>query len=274
MKILFKQQEHNANSSLRRFGIQNCYFRTLTIDRDRDCITRKTHHHLGFEIHFLTSGCQQYEVAGTVYTLEGGTFLLIYPHIPHTVIASTPHTKKYSIMFTRQTETQTNCFFGTFPERVSANLSFIADEGLRQKEISSTLIENSILEILVSVFRLSGIKESRRNPGRDENVVVSLAKQYIEDNIDMAPCVGDVAEYCCLSTKQFTRLFQQDEGVPPGKYILRRRIARIEELLADRSCSLKQISCMMHFDNEYYFNAFFKKQAGMPPGEYRKMLTP
>ena len=43
------------------------------------------------------------------------------------------------------------------------------------------------------------------------------------------------------------------------------------KMLADRSLSLKRISDIMNFNNEYYFNAFFKKWAGMPPGEYRKM---
>jgi YesN/AraC family two-component response regulator len=46
----------------------------------------------------------------------------------------------------------------------------------------------------------------------------------------------------------------------------------LSKLLSDSSLSLKQISEIMNFNNEYYFNAFFKKYSGMPPGEYRKML--
>lgn len=86
-----------------------------------------------------------------------------------------------------------------------------------------------------------------------------------------SPGVVDVATYCYLSTKQLTRIFQKYEGVTPGEYIIKRRIVKIESLLADASLSLKQVSMMMNFDNEYYFNAFFKKYSGMPPGEYRKM---
>jgi AraC-like DNA-binding protein len=39
-----------------------------------------------------------------------------------------------------------------------------------------------------------------------------------------------------------------------------------------QTSSIKDISEIMHFNNEYYFNAFFKKYSGMPPGEYRKMF--
>ena len=134
------------------------------------------------------------------------------------------------------------------------------------------LIENSILEILVSLFRQSGIKENESHIVLDENATISLAKQYIEDNIETALCVADVASYCYLSTKQLTRLFNKFEGISPGDYIIKNRVKRIEKLLANHSLSLKQISLIMNFENEYYFNAFFKRHSGMPPGEYRKML--
>ena len=272
MKILYRQPEQDENTSLSHFGIQNCYFKKLSIERDQNSITKKAHHHSGFEVHIITSGYQEYEVSGTVYMLERGSFLMIYPNVPHTVIRSAPHMQKYSITFTRQTDAHLNCFFGKLSERMSANLSFIHNEGLLRKEISSTLIENNILETLVSFFRLSGVKESNEISKQDENVMVSLAKQYIDDNIEMAPSVTDVSEYCYLSAKQLTRIFYKFEGLSPGEYIINSRIARIEQLLASHSFSLKQISEIMNFNNEYYFNAFFKKHSGMPPGAYRKML--
>lgn len=272
MKVLYKQPTQDANSSLIRFGIRNCYFKKLSVDHDRKSITKKTHHHSGFEMHIITSGCQRYEVCGKLYALERGCFLLIYPDTPHKVIASEPDTQKYSITFTWQTDAHRNCFFGKISERMYSNLTFISNEGLLQKEISSALIENSILETLLSVFRLLGVKENKTTAKQDENVMLSLAKQYIDDNIEIAPSVTDVSKYCCLSAKQLTRIFQRYEDFSPGEYIIKKRISTIEKLLADDLLSLKQISEIMHFNNEYYFNAFFKKHSGMPPGEYRKML--
>lgn len=272
MKILYKQPEDYGNSSLSRFGVQNCYFKKLSIDRDRSSITKKTHHHTGFEMHIVTDGYQEYEIDGTRYKLESGYFLLIYPNVKHTVITSTPHTQKYSVTFNKQIDDHLNCFFGSLSPRIFDNIVFISNEVLLKKEISATLIENNILEIIVLALRLSGIKENENTLKQDENATASLAKQYIDDNIEMTPSVADVAEYCYLSTKQLTRIFNKFEGISPGEYIISRRIKKIEKLLADHTLSLKQISEIMHFDNEYYFNAFFKKHSGMPPGEYRKML--
>ncbi len=273
MKIFYKQSEQDVKSSLSRFGVQNCYFKRLSFDRDDKSVTKKPHHHTGFEIHFITEGFQEYEVNGKSYALESGCFLIIYPGIRHTVIASAPHTKKYSITFDKHTEkSATCCFFGTITDRIAGNLDYIFNEALLKNEISATLIENNILEILVWAFRLSGMEEKKNTQKQEENVFVSLAKRYIDDNIEMAPSVAEVSEYCYLSTKQLTRIFQRYEDISPGEYIKNRRISKIEKLLADDSLSLKQISEIMNFNNEYYFNVFFKKNSGIPPGEYRKML--
>jgi len=182
MKIFYKQSAQDLQSSLSRFGIQNCYFKRLSFDSDNKNVTKKSHHHTGFEMHFITEGFQEYEVNGKSYMLESGCFLIIYPIACHKVIASAPHTQKYSITFDKQTEGTQTCFFGAITERITSNLDYISNEVLLKKEISSTLIENNILEILVWAFRLSGMKENESIQKQNENVVISLAKQYIKDN--------------------------------------------------------------------------------------------
>lgn len=272
MKIFYKQPDQDLQGSLSRFGVQNCYFKKLSFDSDNKSVTKKPHHHTGFEMHIITEGFQKYEVNGRSYTLESGCFLIIYPGISHTVITSAPHTQKYSITFDKHIEETQACFCGTITERIAGNLDYIFNEALLKKEVSATLIENNIFEILVWTFRLLGMEENENTREQNENVVVSLAKRYIDDNIEVALSVKEVSEYCYLSTKQLTRIFHRIEGVSPGEYIIKCRITKIKKLLADDSFSLKQISERMNFNNEYYFNAFFKKYSGMPPGEYRKML--
>ncbi len=272
MNIIYKQPTKDNNSSLSRFDVQNCYFKKLSVNHDRSTITKKPHHHTGFEMHIVTEGYQEYKVDGTTYKLESGSFLLIYPNVEHTVIASTPHTEKFSITFNKATDKHTRCFFASLSDRMLDSLMFAFSETALKKEISAILIENCILEILVSAFRLSGVKENENTQKQDENALILLAKQYIKDNIDTSPSVADVSQYCYLSTKQLTRIFHKFEGVSPKEYIIKKRVAKIEKLLSQQTLSLKEISEAMSFDNEYYFNAFFKKYAGMPPGEYRKML--
>ena len=271
MKIYYKQPKDSANSILQRLGIQNCYFKELLPAKDRDVITGKKHYHTSFEFHIVLDGFQEYEVDGINYKVECGSCLLIRPNVPHIVKVSAPNTLKYSLTFNKKTDTGKNVLCETIPQRILENIAFIKKEAANRKEISAFLIENSVLEILVCVLRMLGLKEDSDKGKEDENNILSLAKQYIDDNITFAPSVAEVAAYCYISSAHLTRIFRKYDGLSPGGYIIGKRVEKIESLLADPKISLKHISTAMGFDNEYYFNAFFKKHSGMPPGEYRKM---
>ena len=58
-----------------------------------------------------------------------------------------------------------------------------------------------------------------------------------------------------------------------GAYIRRERTELIRRMLDEGDLSLSEISEATGFQNEYYFNAFFKKNAGMSPGAYRKTVN-
>lgn len=270
MKIIYKQR-NDLPGSLDRFGISNCYLKRIQLSRDRSVITKRSHQHTDFEMHIIREGCQQYAVSGNTYRVEKGHFLLIAPKVTHQALDAAENTGKIAVTFQLPFDDSFDCFFGAVTPRMEENLSFIADEAMLKMDISDTLIENTLLEILVGVLRMAGRREKTRSDRQEENPVITFAKQYILDNIDRAPGVTDVAAYCYLSNKQLTRLFVSAEGISPGEYILQQRVHRIESLLREGNLSLKEISRQMHFGSEHYLNAFFKKYAGMPPGEYRKM---
>ena len=44
-------------------------------------------------------------------------------------------------------------------------------------------------------------------------------------------------------------------------------------LIGVSNSDTKEIADKMSFNNEYYFNTFFKKYFGMTPGEYKKIVN-
>ena len=118
-----------------------------------------------------------------------------------------------------------------------------------------------------------GVATGVVQPHETEDHRLSIAKQYIEDNIERSISLSELAAYCYLSEKQLTRIFRQGEGVSAAEYVRQRRCRKIEELLAGSDLTLCAISEQMGFSSEYYFNAFYKKYAGMTPGAYRKSVS-
>ncbi len=277
MKVLYHQKK---NSPLFSWGLGDCYLKLLTFSEDRFSISEKQHHHNGYEIHIILSGCQFYEIADQKYAVDAGHFLMIPPGTKHRTEGIQEQTRKISLTFRTDPSllcfSLTNkqmCYFGELPTELSEALAFMEQQTSQRTELSSRLLESRYYETVALLFRAAGISEEQPDSTTDSNshLILPMAKQYITDNIESSPTIDDIVLYCGLSERQLSRVFLKHEGITLFDYIRRARTAHIEELLTNSALSIKEISERMNFANEYYFNTFCKKNCGMPPKTYRKM---
>ncbi|MBS7672894.1 helix-turn-helix transcriptional regulator, partial [Vibrio cholerae] len=52
--------------------------------------------------------------------------------------------------------------------------------------------------------------------------------EYIDQHMEDAISLGQLAAMCALSEYHFARMFRQSFGVPPHQYLLSRRLARAQ----------------------------------------------
>ncbi len=278
MKILYRQNADDT--AFYEYGISELCFKKLSLQSDGDAISGKTHRHSEFEIHLVTNGCQYYEIEGDTVCVDAGYFLLIAPNVQHRAISFDENTEKYALTFQYSADAPFFHIPGSFsfalrsiPDESIEGLLFSGRELQHKTKLSRRLAENRLFEILTSFFRCIGLKENTETiQNLPIHAVLSLAVRYIDDNIECAPTVYDVANYCHLSERQLARIFLRYESKTPFEFIRMRRIERAKELLKDTALSLFEISERMCFPNEYYFNQFFKSGYGMPPGAYRKTV--
>lgn len=278
MKIIYKQ---NQNSFIfEKAGIRNCYLKHLCGERDIQSSTNRTHHHTFFELHFLQEGTQKYEFDNGRYTVSSANMIIIPPGIKHKLIKKDNKNSKLSITFYLN---EGSCFtpfvkqwtkpfiLKTTPE-IKQNFLYILSEYKKRSLFSKEMCENRIFETIIEIMRLCGFKKLVNDTqSQSEDIRLSMAKQFIKDNIETNLKLTDVASYCYIGTKQLTRLFKQYENTTPSAYIQKERINRIIDLMGT-SLTLGEISEKMNFSSEYHFNSFFKKIESQPPGEFRKML--
>lgn len=286
MKIIFRQLAEADRAPgrcdlLGSFGILGCHFKSVTPASDSPSITPRVHHHTSCEIHLITSGAQVYQAQGKTYSVPTGYYILIPAGVSHQHISSAPDTRKYSITFSRSQDQSSSlaehldsCVLcRPVPPAAREALGCIEAESAFHKEYSLPLMECSIFRFLLSLARDTGLREEHISISAGEDPRLSIARQYILDNVDRPITCPELANYCHISQKQLSRLFIQFTGRSIGAYIRAQKIARIEHLLSETTWSLKQISEQMQFSNEYHFNTFFSKYAGMTPGAYRKMVS-
>lgn len=279
MKIIYRQPPQCP--IFNSVGIVNCHVRELGGEKDIIATSKKEHHHTFFETHIIISGHQSYKIQKKSYKITGGNLLITPPRLKHIVTETSKNTKKISINFAisekspywQFANTMNRCIQAKLPERVADSIKYILEEHKERSNQSEILIQNRIYEIIIIFFRLCGFyPENKQIEKPGEDVRLSMAKQYIKDNIELNPKLPEVASYCYISTKQLTRLFKTFENVTPAMYIQAKKYEYIEKLLSETDMSLKDISEKMNFSSEYHFNSFFKKIAGTPPGEYRTLI--
>ncbi|MBR3966964.1 MAG: helix-turn-helix transcriptional regulator [Clostridia bacterium] len=277
MKIIFAQNRSEASGLLKSVGISHCYLKHIFPEQDQRSATNKWHHHTGFEIHIIEKGSHTYECEDEKIMLKNGEFLLIPPFKEHRITATSADTNKYAITFSVDPAgicaglNKTIC--GKIPQLILENLELIDLESTKKNSFYNSIIESRILECIYLFLRFSGIDDTQNIENNEtEDYRFALAAQYISDNICKPVTVNELAVYSALSCRQLARVFENETGLSTSEYIKKERCKHIESLLATSELSLKQISELMNFENEYYFNAFFKKYSGMTPGSFRKSI--
>jgi len=73
-----------------------------------------------------------------------------------------------------------------------------------------------------------------------------------------------------MSTNSFARLFKQQTGNSPQKYLTKTRIENACNLLHHSSLSINEIADRCGFSDRYYFTKVFTSSILLPPAQYRK----
>ena len=107
------------------------------------------------------------------------------------------------------------------------------------------------------------------HPVRDARILKAV---QILRAADAAPSIAVLAGNCGLSHAQFIRLFKESLGKTPSDYIAAQKLERAMELLSQTDLSVKRISEMCGFENQYYFSNFFKRRVGCAPSVYRENM--
>ena len=105
------------------------------------------------------------------------------------------------------------------------------------------------------------------------NKQLSIALEYIHLHFsDGNVSITKLAKMCGMSDTYFRKLFVNEFGITPLKYINQLRMTQIRELIQANYYSIEAISEQCGFNNVNYFSLFVKKETGMSPLLYRRKL--
>jgi AraC-like DNA-binding protein len=116
-------------------------------------------------------------------------------------------------------------------------------------------------------------------PGETSSPLVESATAIIQEEFPFLEGLDELAQRLEVSKAHLSRVFAQQTGISPGKYITRVRIEYAKLLLQDEDVSITYVAEASGFANANYFAKVFRRETGMSPSEYlesapRQRLSP
>jgi YesN/AraC family two-component response regulator len=110
----------------------------------------------------------------------------------------------------------------------------------------------------------------------DEKISDSMqaALTYISQNLTAKISLSDIAASAYMSPSYFQKKFKKCfNGISPANYILKKRIEYSKGVICDNSLSMERVAELSGFSSRAYFDVCFKKETGVTPAAYRKLLN-
>jgi AraC family transcriptional regulator len=97
---------------------------------------------------------------------------------------------------------------------------------------------------------------------------------YIEENLAQPIALRQLGELAGISTRHFERAFRQATGVPPHAYVVRKRVARAQNLLlGEPGLTIDEIAVRAGFSSSSHLSSTFRRQTGYSPTAFRRLQS-
>lgn len=125
--------------------------------------------------------------------------------------------------------------------------------------------------LLVKLQRLI-LTKSRRPPPVRAQTLVQQFKQLVSLHYLSERSVQYYADQIGLSLSHLSAIVKDVTGKTPGQVIRKNVALEAKRLLVHTDQTIEQVSHKLHFKDPPYFGRFFKRETGVSPGEFRKII--
>jgi AraC family transcriptional regulator len=96
------------------------------------------------------------------------------------------------------------------------------------------------------------------------------AIEFVETNLANSISTSDISAAAGLTRMHFAAQFKAATGLRPHEYLLRRRVERAQEMLAQTGMSVVNIALSVGFQSQSHFTVVFNRFVGRPPHAWRQ----
>ncbi len=109
---------------------------------------------------------------------------------------------------------------------------------------------------------------NRTGPSKASYIEHSL--NYMKYNYEQGITSIDIANNLKIDRSYFSKIFKQETGQTPTKWLTGLRIGKACKLLQEENLTISEVAYSVGLFDQFYFSRLFKAETGLAPAEYRK----
>ena len=250
------------------------------------------HSHHDYELIFMLEGAAAYEFWQRP-TLEvlGGQFLVIPPEAVHRGVhdVRTPSTicgllfdpgcrggwrntplAKEELRWISKRLAQSGAVACPFGHDLKGPVARLMQEQRAFKANRQDPLVKASLRLWACAVVLGAVRELTTPRPASPAVLVVAAQEYLKQHLAEPIRMSDLINHIGRGRSRLFESFKSITGLTPNDYLLRLRVKKAQELLAQPGQSLTEIALTTGFSSGQYFSNVFRKYTGQTPRECRR----
>lgn len=144
----------------------------------------------------------------------------------------------------------------------------VCKDGAAGKDILADLMLKELIVRLVQAQSLEEISATHTGNQHPFSYVVQYIREHLNDKLN----VTFLSRKACMSRPNFFRIFKREYGISPAQFIIKERLHKAKQLLAQTNYPVGQVSLESGFEDVNHFIRIFKRGEGITPKSYRNHL--
>jgi AraC family transcriptional regulator len=99
---------------------------------------------------------------------------------------------------------------------------------------------------------------------------IRIVTEYMESHLNEKTTISELAGLVDLTRFHFIRSFKQAAGIPPHQFMIRLRVDRAKEMLAEGELSIAEVASQTGFGSPIQLTRAFRRVVGTTPSAFRR----
>jgi len=142
-------------------------------------------------------------------------------------------------------------------------------DAVSERIYSESLMQTLVLHVLKNYSSAKYGVQSLK--GGLSGYKLKQVTEYINDNLDQELSLAELSQIADLSQFHFSRSFRETTGLPPRKFLMKRRVEKAKRLLAESNLPIVEVGFQTGFKTQSHFTSLFRRLTNVTPRVWRQL---